>query len=424
MTKGHQVTPLRYTVGFVGRRDYYQIPVALEAGGRLDRLYTDAYIPDFAIPFLRIAGRRGALALGRHAPGLPSRRVISLGVARLPGTRRQRATGVPGTVATRQLSADIGAHVARRVTQARAGAFLYNFDWLAYQDAMGGQRAVRQILFQAHPPVSACQQILASERRRSESVDSPDGDESVTSGDAAAYDASLASADLILCASTFVEGLLIERGVQHEKLAVVQYGGDFQPRGAALALRPRSARQPSAGPLRLLWVGEMAFRKGYHVLFEALSLLPSAAVTLTMVCRPLPTAELLSRLPANATVVSSLSDVELEGLFATHDVFVMPSLVEGFGLVYLEAMRAGLPVVGTPNSALPDLLDHGREGFIVAPGDPVDLASSLERYLLDRGLAPAMGAAAREKALPLTWRAFRYGILRAIDRLDSEASGT
>jgi glycosyltransferase involved in cell wall biosynthesis len=326
--------------------------------------------------------------------------------------------------ATRRLSSVIGSAVARTVTGTGYGAFLYNFDWLGYQDAMDGRRAVRQVLFQAHPPASACQQILATERERSGYVGNPDWDECISPRDAARYDASLASADLILCASTFVEQLLIERGVERHRLAVVPYGGDFQPRGAPRAPRAAVPREPSVGPLRLLWVGAMAFRKGYHVLFEALRLLPAGAATLTMVCRPFPTPDLLARLPDSVTVVPSVPDDELEGLFAAHDVFVMPSLVEGFGLVYLEAMRAGLPVLGTPNSALPDLLQHGREGFIVAPGDPVDLAHCLERFVVDRGLASTMGTAARQTALPLTWRAFGAALLGALDSLDIEASAT
>jgi glycosyltransferase involved in cell wall biosynthesis len=416
---GHE-PPIRYVVGFVGRRDYYQVAVALEGAGRLDRLYTDVYIPDLITPLLNRVGRPGGLALARHAPGLPSGRVQSIGIPKLVGTRRLRRSGVAGTQATRGLSGSIAAHVSRRVLEIGAGTFLYNFDWSAYQAAMDGRRAVRQVLFQAHPPVSACQEILSSERRRSGYVGNPDGDESVSQDDAASYDASLGSADLIVCSSSFVERLLIQRGVERQRVVVVPYGGDFQPRGARRMPHAPAIPDSRTGPLRMLWVGEMAFRKGYHVLFEALRLLPAGAATLTMVCRPVPTNDLLAQLPPNVTVVSSVLDHELEGLFATHDVFVMPSLVEGFGLAYLEAMRAGLPVVGTANSALPDLLEPGSEGFIVAPGDSVGLATCIERYLADPRLARRMGAAAREKASPLTWSAFRTAIVRALDRLDGD----
>lgn len=423
VTRTREPGPIRYVVGFVGRRDYYQVPVALEGAGRLEHFYTDVYIPDLVVPLLGRAGRRGNFALSRRAPGLPSHRVDSVGPARLIAARRERRSGIPGTVATRRLSADIGAQVSRRVIQTGAGTFLYNFDWPAYQTAMGGRRAVREVLFQAHPPVSACQAILAAERGRSAYVGHPDGDELVSVDDAAAYDASLRSADLIVCSSSFVERLLLDRGVERHRLVVIPYGGDFQPRGTRYIPHSTDTRGRSTAALRLLWVGEMAFRKGYHVLFEALGLLPAGAATLTMVCRPAPTPDLLALVPANVTVMSSVLDHELETLFAAHDVFVMPSLVEGFGLAYLEAMRAGLPVVGTPNSALPDLLDHGSEGFIVPPGNAVDLADCLERYLMEPGLAQRMGAAARERTRPLTWKAFRAGVIGALGSLDGDVRG-
>jgi glycosyltransferase involved in cell wall biosynthesis len=408
-----------YVVGFVGRRDYYQVPVALERAGRLERFYTDLYVPDLLVPLLRGVGRVGEQALARHVPGLPSRHVESIGLAELFQTRRRRRSGIPGTVATRRISSDIGAHVSRKVVDTGAGAFLYNFDWLSYQTAMRGRRAVRQVLFQAHPPISACQEILAFERHRSAYVGNSDGDELVSHDEAASYDASLALADLVVCSSSFVERLLRERGVDRRRLVVVPYGGDLEPRGSRSM---SSARDPRTGPLRLLWVGEMAFRKGYHVLFEALGRLPAGAATVTMVCRPLPTPDLLAQVPANVTLLSSLTDHELQRLFDRHDVFVMPSLVEGFGLAYLEAMRSGLPVVGTSNSALPDLVRDGIEGFIVTPGDPIALAQCLEKYLEDPGLAPRMGAEARERARPLTWDAFQVGVVRALERLDEDPS--
>jgi glycosyltransferase involved in cell wall biosynthesis len=85
----------------------------------------------------------------------------------------------------------------------------------------------------------------------------------------------------------------------------------------------------------------------------------------------------------------------------------MPSLVEGFGHVYLEALARGCPVLGTPNSALPDLGGE-QDGIFIVPAGDVDLLASqlkaLSRRLTDD---PALRAAARAVAARHPWSAFR-----------------
>ncbi len=89
------------------------------------------------------------------------------------------------------------------------------------------------------------------------------------------------------------------------------------------------------------------------------------------------------------------------------DVFVFPSLFEGFALVILEAMAAGLPVITTSNTAGPDLIEDGKEGFIVPAGDAKALRVAMESLLNDPERARAMGCAAHEKAKEYTWE--KYG---------------
>lgn len=406
----------RYVVGFVGRRDHYQIAVALEESRRLAVLCTDLYVPDFLVTLSRLPGRLGMLARSRHVAALPSTRVRSVGIDRIFESRRRRRSGMPGTLAVRGLSDAVARAVADEAKRGHLGAVLYNFDWMAYRSVMNGSRARVQVLVQAHPPPSACRQILRVERDRSDYRENPDGDEAISDEEAAAYDASLADADLVVCSSTFVRDLLVDRGVDLHRLAVLPYGGRLVAGRAVAIADPRSRR--AALPLRLLWVGEFAFRKGYHLLFEAFKHLPPGSATLTMVCRPLPPRSLLANLPAGVTVRGPVSDRVLADLYATHDVFVMPSLVEGFGHVYLEAMQASLPVIGTAHSAVPDLVVNERDGFIVAVGDVLELAEAMQRFIDDRDLVSEMGSAARRSAEIRTWGAFRSSFNRELDRLE------
>lgn len=77
------------------------------------------------------------------------------------------------------------------------------------------------------------------------------------------------------------------------------------------------------------------------------------------------------------------------------DVFVHPSRWEGFGLVFLEAMHASLPIVATTASAIPEIVRHGETGLLVPPDNPSELAKAICRVLVDRQFAMAMGRAGR-----------------------------
>ena len=80
------------------------------------------------------------------------------------------------------------------------------------------------------------------------------------------------------------------------------------------------------------------------------------------------------------------------------DVFVHTSRWEGFGIVLLEAMLAGLPIVATRVSAVPEVVADGETGMLVEPGDDAGVAAALGALLADRGRATALGEAGRERA--------------------------
>lgn len=83
--------------------------------------------------------------------------------------------------------------------------------------------------------------------------------------------------------------------------------------------------------------------------------------------------------------------------------FVLPSREEAFGLALVEAMAAGLPVVATRTAGPSDIVEHGRTGILVPPGDPAALADAVDRTLADPAGAAAMGGAARRSVIA------RYG---------------
>ena len=110
------------------------------------------------------------------------------------------------------------------------------------------------------------------------------------------------------------------------------------------------------------------------------------------------------------TLLGHQSRAALDALFAGADVFVMPSLVEGFGLVYLEALAAGCHVIGTTNTGLPDMSLSQEAATIVAPGDPGMLADALSAIALRKRLRKIDPTTIRAEGARWSWSDFRHQI--------------
>jgi glycosyltransferase involved in cell wall biosynthesis len=93
--------------------------------------------------------------------------------------------------------------------------------------------------------------------------------------------------------------------------------------------------------------------------------------------------------------VSSKED--LLKLYRGSDLFVMPSLRDSFGFVFLEAMSQGVPCIGTNLNAMPEIIEHGRTGYVVPPRDPSALANAISRYYDRPENRGEMGRAAQER---------------------------
>jgi glycosyltransferase involved in cell wall biosynthesis len=162
--------------------------------------------------------------------------------------------------------------------------------------------------------------------------------------------------------------------------------------------------------LRLISVGNLIARKGLHTLLRALRMV-AGNWQLQIVGRddvdPVYAAQVRAlAAPLGDRVIfrGRLDDAALAAAYAAADVFVGPSQYEGFGIVYLEALRAGLPVIATTAGAAGEIVTDGVEGLLVPPEDPAALAAALNR-MSDRPMLQRMRAAAGERAARHpTWR--------------------
>lgn len=175
------------------------------------------------------------------------------------------------------------------------------------------------------------------------------------------------------------------------------------PSGVPAAASPSARR--FAGPYALI-VGRMAIGERYKGHDGLLELWPSVRLAV-------PSARLVvvgdgddrERLETEAArrglaeavqFTGSVGDADLAALYRGASVFVMPSRGEGFGLVYLEAMRAGTPCIAAPGAA-EEIIEHGVSGFIADPADVATLTGMIISLFTNEPLRCAMGRAAADR---------------------------
>jgi glycosyltransferase involved in cell wall biosynthesis len=89
---------------------------------------------------------------------------------------------------------------------------------------------------------------------------------------------------------------------------------------------------------------------------------------------------------------------QTEKVYAILDVFVMASLKETYGTVTIEAMAAGLPIIGTNTGGTPELLEYGRLGILIPPTNEKEMANALEKLYTSKNLREQYGNIARKSA--------------------------
>jgi glycosyltransferase involved in cell wall biosynthesis len=222
-------------------------------------------------------------------------------------------------------------------------------------------------------------------------------------------DAELRAADHVFVPSSFVRSTLKEHPSFPATIDVIPYGAP-QPRERRAVPQPR-------GKLRVLYAGNLTQQKGISYLFAAMRQV-AAAASLTLIGgrSGSPCAALDAALRSHDWQGSLPHERALE-LMAQHDLLILPSIAEGFGLVILEAMASGLPVIATPNTGGPDVIEEGVDGFLVPIRDPDAIARRVLDLHADRDRLESMSRAALRKAAALSWDARAGTLIGMIRRL-------
>ena len=392
---------------------------ALAAAGLLGEFHT-CLAPDPAAPWLRAlpAGlRRQALRRARPAElaGLiktrPWREVGRLGFSALGWNRWSRHE--TGIFSVDGVYRDLDRAAARRLL-ARPGFFsgVYAYEDGAVETFATARARGLATLYDL--PIGywrAARRILAEEAERSPEWAGTLGGMRDSAAKLARKDRELETADAVFVASSFTRATLAEAPRVPAETIVIPYGAPPRPAGG------EPARRAPGEPLRVLFVGSLGQRKGLRYLLEAVDALgPGFALTLIGTAPAAPCAPLAAALRRHRHL-PSLPHAAILDEMSRHHVFVFPSLFEGFGLVLLEAMACGLPIIATPHTAAPDLITENREGNIVPIRDPEAIASRLLTLAGDEERRFAMGRAAMLRAADFTWEKYRASLAREVSRL-------
>lgn len=207
---------------------------------------------------------------------------------------------------------------------------------------------------------------------------------------ASAVRSSLRRARWVTAVSRFTGDLVQRHHALGERLVVIRNGVDtemFSPGGSA-----------GEGAIKILFAGNPIRRKGSeHVTALAEALPDRVVMQYTVGLRNSATDKLASS--EKLVAIPRRGHTEMPGLYRQADILFFPTRREGLSLVVLEAMACGLPVVATRCSSMPELVDHGKGGFLFEKDDRAQMLGYLKRLAADSALREDMGAYNREKVL-------------------------
>lgn len=223
----------------------------------------------------------------------------------------------------------------------------------------------------------------------------------------ARHEQELALCDHLMVLSDHARATLVARGVDEAKMTMT-------PLGVHLELFQPSPRADD-GVFRIVFVGQITQRKGISYLVDGFR---RAAITnseLVFVGEVIGTPAPWIGVPG-VRHVPPMPRIELPAIYAASDVYVLPSLAEGFPLTSIEAMACGLPPILSEHTFAHDVITDGQDGYVVPVRDADAIAERLRTLAADRDLRADMGARARCRAEDFPWSRYGERVLELVSR--------
>ena len=395
-----------------GAREHYAIPRVLHRSGRLEALFTEVWAGPLtrrlALGPLRALAGRYHPDLGKAESGKQQADIISwnwqmmgrqLG-AKVESGKRKAETGGPYHGFIRDgkwFSEKVRNYLIRRGTEVR-GKVVFSYDTAALELFRWAKaRGANCVLGQMDPGRVEVELVQAEEQRWPGWAQNPIR---VPEEYFQRREEEWRLADRIVVNSPWSADALVKQGVLPEKLVVIPLAYEAKPETLkpVASVQKSEVRPPVSGlsPLKVLFLGQVNVRKGIQYLVEAAKLLANEPVQFDVVGPVGISDAAMKSAPPNVTFHGRTGRAEAAAWYERSEVFVLPTISDGFALTQIEAMAHGLPVIATPNCGA--VVTNGLDGFVVPPRDAMALAQALRRYLEKPELLPEQRAAALEKS--------------------------
>jgi glycosyltransferase involved in cell wall biosynthesis len=229
---------------------------------------------------------------------------------------------------------------------------------------------------------------------------------------------------LVLSTQEHDEGLKFS---PHARFHVV--ANPFEPLAVRAVQEQRTEPSMNGQPPVILFVGRLIEQKGIFETLEALALVKARRACQLVIAGDGPDRPRVERrirelgLESAVELTGYLPSEELDALYRSAEIFVLPTYREGFPTVVTEAMAAGLPIVTTRIQGVTDHLEAGVNAVFVPSHDPVKTAAALDLLLRDEQLRARMSDANRLKVDDFSPERVAIGYLRALERIQKGGSG-
>jgi len=379
----------------IGAREHYAIPRTLYAHGKLKRLYTDFWATSAWRGIGRIAGQSGLVT--RYHSDLQGAPVSSFNVVSMSDNCRKYGNSYERFLHDGEaFGSRVRAALNVRNTSVDPRLVFFGYDTGFLEPAVWvRERGGKTIVCQIDPSRFETDLVRAEELRwQGWSKTQPVIPEAYFHRREEEWE----TADLVMVNSEWSRQALVRQGVDSAKIVVVplayETGNPRAKNENDWSLRTDSCFT-RARPLRVLFLGQVILRKGIQYLIEAARMLKEEPIRFDVVGAIGISDEAMDSAPHSMTFHGAVSRDQTENFYENSDLFVFPTLSDGFGLTQLEAMARGLPVIATPSCG--EVVTDRLDGLIVPPGDANALAEAMQLILQDPSSLREMSTAALGK---------------------------
>jgi glycosyltransferase involved in cell wall biosynthesis len=400
----------RVLVAQKGAREHFLAARALHRHGLLAGLATDWYAPQSgaARALLRFLGKHSAAsALAAECDEIPRELVRAFPVRSLLWKWSVRRGATLGRLyeAFTQTDAAFARAVAQCALPLHEVFFGYSYaslEMIELENRRGRLTVVVQI-----DPGAVEYRLVAEEMTQHPELAGPPAPFPSGYYDRARREWELA--DIIIVNSEWSRDAVVTEGGDAGKIEILPLGFE-----GVTGPQRTECRRPRGGSLRVLWLGQVNVRKGIHYLLQAARILENEAIEI-QVAGPIGIRRsVLAEAPNNVRWLGPVPRGKTSDLYDRCDVFVLPTLSDGFAITQLEALAHGLPVIVTPNCGR--VVEDGKTGFLVPARDAEALARAIMNFVSHPGLALEMSSNCQRAAQAYSIDAYGKRLIEIVEQ--------